>query len=39
MEVEIPTEAGAKVLRSDLETLGKELKVEVTLIPVEADEL
>jgi glycine cleavage system transcriptional repressor len=39
MELEIPTEAGAKVLRSDLETLGKELKVEVTLIPVEADEL
>jgi glycine cleavage system transcriptional repressor len=39
MEVEIPTEESAKVLRSDLETLGKELKVEVTLIPVEADEL
>jgi len=39
MEVEIPTEARAKVLRTDLETLGKELKVEVTLNPVEADEL
>jgi glycine cleavage system transcriptional repressor len=39
MEVEIPTEAAAKVLRSDLETLGRELKVEVTLTPVEADEL
>ncbi len=39
MEVEIPNEGSAKVLRSDLETLGKKLKVEVTLTPVEADEL
>ncbi len=39
MEVEIPTEEGVQVLRRDLEKLGKELKVEVTLTPVEADEL
>ena len=39
MELEIPTQSAAETLRSVLKSLGAELKVEVTLTQVEADEL
>jgi glycine cleavage system transcriptional repressor len=39
MELEIPSLLAAEALRSDLKSLGAELKVEATLTQVEADEL